>query len=125
MRFVYEAGPEPDQPFTIDQRMVGELMRMSDILFMPSHHEGFGLPVLEAGLIGIPVVTTAVPAAVEIALEDAFVFSLNTAPDMLVEQLLNWLEENAQFQLRSRIKREFTWDAIFKREILPLLEGAS
>ncbi len=82
------------------------------------------MPVLEAGLVGVPVVTTAVPAALEIALEDVFVFSLNTAPDMLVEQLLNWIEENSQYQLRRRVRRDFTWQAIFQREIKPLLEGS-
>lgn len=123
LRFVYEAGAVPGQPFQIDQRTVAELLRLSDVMFMPSHHEGFGLPVLEAGLTGIPVVTTAVPAALEIALEDAFVFSLTTSADMLAAQLLNWLEENSQYQLRRRIRRDFTWDAIFQRQILPLLEG--
>lgn len=123
LRFVYESGPEPGQPFQIEQRLVAELLRVSDVMFMPSHHEGFGLPVLEAGLVGIPVITTAVPAAREIALDDAFVFSLNTSPDLLVEQLLNWMEENPQFQLRNRVKRDFTWEAIFKRDIQPLVES--
>ncbi|MHB8112280.1 MAG: glycosyltransferase family 4 protein [Bellilinea sp.] len=123
-RFVYESGPNPAQPYQIDQASVAGLLRLSDLMFMPSHHEGFGLPVLEAGLVGVPVVTTAVPAALEIALEDAFVFSLNTAPDMLVEQLLNWIEENSQYQLRRRVRRDFTWQAIFQREIKPLLEGS-
>ena len=123
LRFVYESGTSPDQPLLIDQRTVAELLRLSDVMFMPSHHEGFGLPVLEAGLAGILVVTTAVPAAREIALEDAFVFSLTTSPDMLAQQLQNWLEENSQYQLRRRVRRDFTWDAIFQRQILPLLEG--
>lgn len=121
LRFVYESGPDPEKPYLIDQNMVAELLRASDMMFMPSHHEGFGLPVLEAGLVGVPIVTTAVPAAREIAFEDAFVFSLNTAPDMLVEQLLNWMEENPQFRLRNRIRHEFTWKAIFEQEIKPLL----
>ncbi|MRR30279.1 glycosyltransferase, partial [bacterium] len=120
--FVYESGHVSDQPLEIDQRMVAELLRLSDVMFMPSHHEGFGLPVLEAGLAGTPVVTTAVPAALEIALENAFVFTLTTSADILAQQLLNWLEENAQYQLRRRVRRDFTWDAIFEHEIRPLLE---
>ncbi len=123
LRFVYESGPDPAQPYQIDQSSVADLLRLSDLMFMPSHHEGFGMPVLEAGLAGVPVVTTAVPAALEIALEDAFVFSLNTSPDLLVEQLLNWIEENSQYQLRRRVRRDFTWKAIFQRDIKPLLEG--
>ena len=123
LRFVYESSITPGLPLEIDQHRVAELLRLSDLMFMPSHHEGFGLPVLEAGLVGIPVVATAVPAALEIALDHAFVFSLTTSADILAQQLLNWLEENAQYQLRRRIRRDFTWDAIFQRQILPLLEG--
>lgn len=123
LRFVYETELEPGQPRLIDRHRVAELLRMSDVMFMPSLHEGFGLPVLEAGLLGIPVITTAVPAAREIALDDAFVFSLNTSPELLVEQLLNWMDDNPQFHLRNRIKRDFTWEAIFRREIQPLIEG--
>lgn len=120
LRFVYESGPVPGEPYMIDQHLVAELLRSSDLMFMPSHHEGFGLPVLEAALIGIPVVTTAVPSAKEIAFEDAFVFSLNTSPDMLVEQLLNWMEENPQFRLRNRVKQEYTWEVIYQKDIRPL-----
>lgn len=122
LRFVYESGPKPEEPYCIDQQLVAELLRLSDLMFMPSHHEGFGLPVLEAGLTGIPVVTTAVPAALEITFEHVFIFSINTAPDMLVKQLLNWMEENSQFELRRKIKQEFPWEIIYQRDIKPLLE---
>jgi len=45
MRFVFESGPDPDQPFTIDAQVVGDLFRVSDLMFMPSRREGFGMPV--------------------------------------------------------------------------------
>jgi mannosylglucosylglycerate synthase len=76
LRFVFESGPEPGQPYLIDAPVVGELFRVADLMFMPSHREGFAMPVLEAGLAGIPVVATAVPAAQEIAAPDAIVFDL-------------------------------------------------
>src|SRR3972149_9009003 len=56
LRLCVEAGTSPDQPLLIDQRTVAELLRLSDVMLMPSHHEGFGLPVLEAGLAGLLVV---------------------------------------------------------------------
>lgn len=34
-----------------------DMMEMSDVLLQPSKTEGFGLPILEAQLIGIPVIT--------------------------------------------------------------------
>ena len=35
------------------------LMAVADVLLQPSKVEGFGMPVLEAQLLGTPVVTTA------------------------------------------------------------------
>lgn len=123
LRFVYESGPNSGEPYQVDERTVYELLRLSDVMFMPSHHEGFGMPVLEAGLAGVPVMTTDVPAAAEIARSQVYVFSLNTPPDVLASQLAARLEEIKQSQLRRRLRKEFTWDAIFDRQIRPLLEG--
>ena len=123
MCFVYECGPQPDQPFTISQDVVAELYRVCDVMFMPSHREGFGMPVLEAGLSGMPVVCTGVPAAMELALEDVFVFSEYTGPERLAMDVLTWVEDNPALRLRQRVRQNYTWPAIFKRDLLPLLEG--
>ncbi|NIV33879.1 MAG: hypothetical protein GWN58_31850, partial [Anaerolineae bacterium] len=48
MRFVFESGPDPDRGYIIDASVVGDLFRVSDLMFMPSHREGFAMPVLEA-----------------------------------------------------------------------------
>jgi glycosyltransferase involved in cell wall biosynthesis len=121
-RFVLESGPNPDEPFTIGERVVGDLYRVSDVMFMPSHREGFGMPVLEAGVIGLPVVaSTAVPAAGEIAGADAVIFDLSEEPDELAERLLAWAEKDAQHSLRRRTRQRYTWKAIFEYDIHPLL----
>ncbi|HEX9013118.1 MAG TPA: glycosyltransferase, partial [Anaerolineaceae bacterium] len=68
--FVYELGEAPDQPLVLDEEQVAELYRASDLMFMPSRREGFGMPVLEAGLVGLPVASSDVPAVGEIGGED-------------------------------------------------------
>ncbi len=120
-RFVYESGAEASQPFIIDDSLVSELYRVCDIMFLPSLREGFGMPVLEAGLCGMPVLCSNVPAAMEIALDEAFVFSLNTEPDRLAVDVLSWVEEFPSLRLRSRIRQEYTWKALFEQNLLPLL----
>lgn len=120
-RFVYESGDDPTQPVMIDQLVVGELYRVADFLFMPSHREGFGMPVLEAGLVGIPVISTAVPAAVEIGDENVLLISTNTSAQILADQILIWLQDNPVYQLRKTVRQNFTWKSIFKHQIEPLL----
>jgi glycosyltransferase involved in cell wall biosynthesis len=123
MCFVFESGPDPAQPFTIDERVVGDLFRASDLMFMPSHREGFGMPVLEAGLVGLPVVSTNIPAAQEIGGEDVTIFDVAQDPGEVAEQLLVWAEGSPVHRLRRRVRQHYTWSAIFQRDIKPLLEG--
>ena len=121
MRFVFESGPDPEKPFFIDSQIVGDLFRVSDIMFMPSLREGFGMPVLEAGLGGLPIASTDVPAAVEIAPDEVFLFSAKDPPETVAEGMLDFLENNPTARLRRRIRGHFTWQAIFTDHILPLL----
>jgi glycosyltransferase involved in cell wall biosynthesis len=123
MRFVFESGQDPDQPYLIDERMVGDLFRVSDVMFMPSHREGFGMPVLEAGLVGIPVICTNVPSAEEIGDGDVIIFDADQEPAGLAQQILKWVEENSIHLMRRRVRQSYTWDSIFQQDIKPLLDG--
>jgi glycosyltransferase involved in cell wall biosynthesis len=120
MRFVFESGPDPARPYTIDSQVVGDLFRLSDVMFMPSHREGFGMPILEAGLSGLPVVCTNVPAAEEIGGEDVILFD-DDEPASLAERLLAWAEQSPVHRLRRRVRQDYTWRALFRRDIKPLL----
>ncbi len=123
VRFVYESGPSSAQPFTITEDVVGDLYRVSDIMFMPSHREGFGMPVLEAGMIGLPVVCTNIPSAEEIGGGDVTTYDDATGPTQLAERLLAWAEGDPIHRMRRRVRQRYTWDAIFHRAIKPLLGG--
>jgi glycosyltransferase involved in cell wall biosynthesis len=121
MRFVFESGSDPGEPYLVEAGVVGKLFRVSDLMFMPSHREGFGMPVLEAGLAGVPVACTEVPAAVEIGGEDVILFDLGEAPDRLAGRILAWAEDSPVHRLRRRVRQGYTWQAIFRRDIEPLL----
>ena len=123
MRFVFESGPNPDEPFAVDAQMVGDLFRVCDVMFTPSHREGFGMPVLEAGLVGMPVVCTNVPAAEEIGGKDVTIFDAARDPAQVAEQILAWAEQSRVHRLRRRVRQNYTWSTIFNRDIKPLLGG--
>jgi glycosyltransferase involved in cell wall biosynthesis len=121
-RFVFESGPNPQQPYMIDEQLVAELYRLSDAMFMPSHREGFGMPILEAGLMGLPVICTDVPAAEEIGGEDVLWFKANDTAETVAELILAWTERSQEHQLRRRVRQNYTWAAIFEHDIAPLLK---
>ncbi len=121
VRFVAEASADGERPLIIDEQRVAELYRISDLVFMPSRREGFGLPVLEAGLVGVPVVCTDMPAAQEIGGEDVLWFDAAAAPESIADLMLTWAQRSARYQLRRRVRQNYTWSAIYQREIEPLL----
>jgi len=122
MCFIFESGPDADQPFTIDERIVGDLYRISDVMFMPSHREGFGMPVLEAGLAGIPVVSREVPAAKELAEKESLIFSADADAGFVATELVKMLDRSPVTRLRQRVRKQYTWQAIFEGQIQPLLQ---
>jgi len=123
MRFVFESGPDPDQPFTIDAQVVGDLFRVSDLVFMPSHREGFGMPVLEAGLLGVPVMCTDVPAAEEIGGTNVILFEAYEDPVHVADQILAQARQSPVHRLRRQVRQGYTWHAIFHQYVKPLLES--
>ena len=122
MSFVFEVGPEIGQPFFINEQVVGDLYRVSDVMFMPSHREGFGMPVLEAGLIGVPVISREVPAAQEIADKEAVIFHPDDSAEKIATSIVKMLDESETARLRNRVRRHFTWKAIFENCIQPLMQ---
>jgi glycosyltransferase involved in cell wall biosynthesis len=122
MRFIFEAGPQPDQPYLIDEQVVGDLFRISDLMFMPSHREGFGMPVLEAGLVGIPIVSRDVPAAQELAKREASIFNAESDAEQVATHIVQILEQSPTAELRRRVRKQYTWSAIFKDSIQPLFQ---
>jgi glycosyltransferase involved in cell wall biosynthesis len=122
VHFVFESGYQPVEPLLLDAAQVGELYRLCDVLFMPSHREGFGMPILEAGLLGIPVFCAdTIPAAGEIGGDEVMQFSPDTKPNELADLVLEWLEKSPQQAFRRRVRQGFTWRKIYRLQILPLL----
>jgi glycosyltransferase involved in cell wall biosynthesis len=123
MHFIFEVGPDLDLPYYIDDRVVGDLYRICDVMFMPSHREGFGMPVMEAGLVGIPIVSRDVPAAQELAEEETSIFNADTSAEQIAARIVQIQERSPTALLRSRVRKHYSWEAIFKDGIQPILRS--
>jgi glycosyltransferase involved in cell wall biosynthesis len=120
MRFIYELGVE-GAGLEIGQDIVAQLYRACDAVLIPSRREGFGMPVLEAGLVGIPIFCTRFPAAEEIGGEDIHFIEEGETPQETARGILQWMESDPIHHLRETVRQEYTWRNIFKCEIEPLL----
>ncbi len=90
---------------------VRSLYLLSDALFFPSMDEGYGLPMVEAETLGVPIFASDIPAHRETGVEGAWFFPLGDQPASVAERIAR----DADVQGRSRRRRktgERGWDGL-------------
>ncbi len=123
--FLYTFGESSDKPLNLDDDTIADFYRLVDALFFPSIQEGFGIPILEAGLSGVPIFCADIPPLRGTAGEDATYFDpTQDDPEAIATQVLNTLASKATYRLRGRIRRNFRWETIIREQLIPLLEEA-
>jgi glycosyltransferase involved in cell wall biosynthesis len=111
--FLHElAGPDGEHP--VDDRTIAELYRMADVVLLPSESEGFGLPVLEAGLSRAPLVCADIPVLREVAAGGAWTFPPGAAGAQVADAASRALRSRAA-RLRTRTLRGYGWPAVLER----------
>ncbi len=118
--FVYQAKG-PDTPLLLDDAALANLYQVADAMFFPSRQEGFGIPILEAGLARLPIFATNLPPFYESAGSRATLFAQDTPLDEVAKIIIDSLQDDRAFQLRRRVLRQFTWQRVIDTKILPLL----
>jgi len=108
-------------PESLPDAVITDLYRLSDALFLPSREEGFGIPLLEAGLARLPVFCADIPPLHELGGEAATYFSPDANPYYIAALIRDRLVRDHSFALRQLVKREYTWPRIYSERIRPLL----
>lgn len=123
--FLHECQDEDGERIEVSDAMMADLYRLADLLFLPSSQEGFGIPLLEAGLARLPTFCADIPPLRESGEGVARFFSLEDKPAEIAQRIAAFLAEDPTYQMRRRVLRRYTWSAILTEEIVPLLEGGS
>ncbi len=111
--FLQEQGP-------VDDAMRRDLYLLADALLFPSAREGFGIPILEAGLARLPIFCADIAPFRESAGEHARYFALDAAPAAIADSIADALARDARYQLKQRVARAYDWERIFTTKIEPL-----
>lgn len=107
----------------LPDEVVADFYHMADALFMPSREEGFGIPILEAGLEGLPIFCADIPPLRELGGDWVSYFSPDGDPDDVATLIAARMESDPVFSLRVQVRREYTWRQIYKESIAPLLKA--
>lgn len=120
--FLYTCGSS-GEPLIPDDDTIANLYQISDALLFPSTQEGFGIPVLEAGLASLPAFCADIPALCSTGQDDAYYFDpLNGTPGDIATLILSVLDASPTYRLRVRVRQEYRWEAVIRLRLLALLE---
>jgi glycosyltransferase involved in cell wall biosynthesis len=109
------------EPALISDAVLADLYRLADGLLFPSHYESFGIPILEAGLAGIPIFCSDIAPFRETAGDAALRFHPDAPPEAVASRIIDALRDDRRIALRRRVRIDYTWEAIYRRSIAPLL----
>lgn len=125
VQFLYELYvDEAGRPRHISDALLADLYKLADGLLFPSRHEGFGMPLIEAGLAGIPIFCSDIPPFRESAGDAALRFHPEALPDEVAGRIAAALRADQRAALRRRVRIDYTWESIYRRAIVPLLEAS-
>ncbi len=120
VHFLYEHGRH-GKPLHVTDAMMSDFYSLADVLLFPSRREGFGIPVLEAGLARLPIFASDIPPVHESAGPFAFTFDPEGPPEPVAKQIAQILQNDRTYQMRRRVLQQFTWQRIIDERVIPLL----
>ncbi|MCJ7826339.1 glycosyltransferase family 4 protein [Patescibacteria group bacterium] len=98
-----------------------EAYLMSDFLLLTSSIEGFGLPLLEAGLIRAPIFASDIPPFREVGTTNINYFSLENDPKRVADYILSTMKKLPQAYFYRKVVNQYSLRMIVKKQVLPLL----
>jgi len=102
---------------------IADAYALSDLVLITSKEEGFGLPVLEAGVARKPLFVSRIKPFEELLKEgiEAYMFGLNEKPANIAFKIFRYfLSDIIQYNFNNVI-RKYRWSVIVKDKVLPFL----
>lgn len=119
--FIADYRTKTGEKIVPNQLLIRDLYFVADILFMPTTSEGFGLPLIEAGMIKLPIACTNIPAFLEIGDRSVCFFSPQDSPRRIADKILKFLQSITTHTMYRNVVNNYMWDSIYRNHIRPLL----
>ncbi len=101
--------------------VISDFYRLADALLMPSREEGFGIPILEAGLSRLPIFCSDIPPLRELAGDRATTFSPDALPEPVAAQIAARLAADSCYAMGVHVRSAYSWQGVYTQHIAPLL----
>jgi glycosyltransferase involved in cell wall biosynthesis len=119
VHFLYELAKPAYIP---DDATVANLYQIADALFFPSLQEGFGIPILEAGLVNIPIFCSDLPPFRQTAQDNVVFFDpAADSPAAIARVIYSSFTRDVRYRLKKRVRQDFRWEAIVRAQLVPLI----
>jgi len=105
----------------LPDEVISDFYHLADVLFMPSREEGFGIPVLEAGLAGIPAFCADIPPLRDLGESFVRYFALDDTPGQIASGIVETLSTDRVLTGRVQVRTHFSWQKIYQDQIERLL----
>ena len=107
----------------IPDEVISDFYHLADALFLPSLEEGFGIPILEAGLANLPIFCSDIAPLRSLGGSYVNYFSPDEDPEKIAGTIAHYLSSTTLFPMRTKVRGQYTWEGIYRRHIAPLLMG--
>ena len=109
--------------FAIGDAELAGLYSLADALLFPSLREGFGLPLIEAALRRLPVYCSDIDPLRDLLAENVRLFPPGEKAPRIATLIRETLEASPAHRERKRMLREFSWEAIYRKHLAPMLRS--
>lgn len=101
--------------------LIADFYKLADALLFPSLEEGFGIPLLEAGIMGLPVFCADIPPLRELGGENVVYFNPNGDASSVAQTIYRRLAHDPVYQQRIIVRNTYSWEQVYTEKIEPLL----
>jgi len=119
--FLCEVKDPKGKPLKVGLSLLRDLYLLSDCLLLTSYQEGFGIPLLEAGLCKIPILTSDIRPLPEIGGEEVVYFSIQEEPAKIAQRIKEYFRNYLTGRMFKKVVRKYRWESVLADNLEPLV----